>query len=211
MASLAEAVTRICDDYLNRPEDDIGATVAREVQLAVDHYAPQRMGFNEARLTFTLSSTSGYSLATIATDSGYSKVLEIDNVFVQHSSTREYELMRVTWGELAAYRTAPTIVGSPSAYSVHGNTLYLDSVPSQENTAYIDCLLQFIPVANATNGWLDEGLELIMCRAASQASKKRLQDVELYQTYAQLEADALAALLGRAVQQTSAGRLRASL
>jgi len=214
MASLAEVVSTVCEDYLVRPESEIADTVAREVQLAIDHYAPFRMGFNEVRVSFTMSATNGYALELIAANFGLHRILAVDRVLVQGTAgaTDIYTLVPVTWHEMTIMQRDQLQTGEPSYFAIYSDNLQINVHPdSAARNAWMDCLVQFLPVAAASNSWLTEGLELIMARTAAQVARKRLQDNEMYQNYATMEAEALAGLQSRQHEKLSSGRLMASL
>jgi len=61
MPSLAEATTKLCEDYLIRPESEAGEYARRAILAAIEHYSVERMTFNEKRIPLTLTSTNIYS------------------------------------------------------------------------------------------------------------------------------------------------------
>lgn len=232
MANLSDAVARVCEDYLVRPEDEVGAAVGREIQAAIDHYASERFGFNEVRLTFTLTATSVYSLPNILTSNEvrvervtdgttisyfeqyYGRIIEIDNVLVTHSSTRDYWLDPVTWSEMVALRSTPQLTGDPTKYVRYGDSLYVDASPTSTMTAYLDVHVEFVKLAEVspqTNAFLDEGYELICARAARMVAMKTLREYDHAAQFAQLEQEALNTLRERGFRRMAGGRLVASL
>lgn len=210
MANLATVVSRVCEDYLVRPESEVGSTVAREVQLAIDHYATHRMGFNELRVSFTLSNTNGYTLEFIAENFGLDRILAVDSVLVQGTAGASdiYTLAPVTWDRMKVMQRDTLRNGEPSFFCVYSDRLWIEQHPNTDaRNAWLEGLVTFPPVEEVTNAWLVEGLELILARTASQVARKRLQDTEMYQNYAQMEAEALAALRDRQTEKLTTGRL----
>lgn len=138
MANLSEAIARVCSDYLVRPEDEIGETVGREIQAAIDHYAGERFGFNEKRLAFTLSNTSVYSLPLVIAANqtrvqvvtgrsdrpvtlsyytqSYQRVIEVDDVLMNQSN-RLLDIKPITWAEMCEVRQEHT-----AGTGINGNT-----------------------------------------------------------------------------------------
>lgn len=214
MATLAAAVSRICDD-LSRPEAEIGANVQREILLAVDHYSPERFAFNERILSFTISATDTYELSTIVTGAGQDDVAEvIDPERLRiYINSRFYTLERRPYGETLGLQDSPVISGSPDFWSVFNKKLILDVVPNQTQTGYLYSHVRLTPLdslSNTENAWLTDGLELICARAASQVCRKKLKDFEDSANWEQIELSALNALRFRASKMSASGNLLGS-
>lgn len=173
MANLSDAIARVCEDYLVRPEDEVGDTVGREIQAAIDHYASERFGFNERRLYFTLTNTSVYSLPEIIAanqtriqrvegrsdnpstisyyEQYYRRIIEVDDVITTQSGNLVM-LEPVSWDEMCRYRREHTALnttqgnGTTMVPTIYGNpSLY---------TVYGDALwLDISPQTQAAAGW----------------------------------------------------------
>jgi hypothetical protein len=213
MATLAETVTRICDD-LSRPEAEIGASVEREILSAIEHYSSERFAFNERILQFTISSTDTYALADIVTsyaDTTIAEILEPDRVRV-YVSSRYLTLEKVGYGVLQDLRDSPVITGNPDYWAVFNKSVIFESTPNQVMTGYLEGHVRLAPLdaTNIENAWLQEGRELISARAAAMVARKKLQDMEQASSYTSIEIDELDRLQQRASKLTGSGKLRGS-
>lgn len=174
MANLSEAIARVCSDYLGRPEDEIGATVGREIQAAIDHYASERFGFNERRLNLTLTFTSVYSLNQIVAGNQtreqrvegsssnpttvswyaqyYHRIIAVDNVIITRGGGNLVMLEPVSWDEMCRYRREHTAQNTTQGQG-------LTSVPTiwgdpSLYTVYGDALwLDISPPSPSTGAW----------------------------------------------------------
>lgn len=190
MATLAETVTRICDD-LSRPEDELGGIVEREVLSAIKFYSNFRFAFNERALNVTLSTTSVYSFATLlAASTEVSDILKIDQINVQLSS-RNFTLEETNWEELNALDQS-SATGNPDFFATYDKSLYVYPTPTTNisTTVYAHVLLTAL-TSGDENDWLLEGEELIRSRACKEVLMRKLDDYEKGQVFASLEVEAL--------------------
>lgn len=159
MANLSDAIARVCSDYLVRPEDEVGETVGREIQSAIDHYAGERFGFNEVRLYFTISTASQYALSgiiraneTVITrvegrsdnpttivqyQQYFKRVIEIDKLTIGRYRGNQYTLDPITWDEMSRLRASNGIV---VASSINTQGLSLVQSDPQFYTRYLDTI-----------------------------------------------------------------------
>jgi hypothetical protein len=227
MSDYATMKIRICDE-LSRPQTEIADFVGLQIKRAIEHYTPERFGFNERLLTWTLSSTAAYLMTTILANNQMatteeqesygvewqkrktSDIIEVDWVTVNHSSNRQYDLEPLPFASMVRLRTTPIITGNPSYYSIFDNKLWLDTIPDATITAQMYAHVSFIPAdlqEDQSNPWFVEGYNLIAARAARMTLQLKLDDFEKAQVYAQVEKEALDSLRERAGKRTASGRL----
>ena len=173
MANLAEAVSRLCEDYLIRPESEASAYAERAILQAIEHYAPERLGFNEVTVPLTITATDNYSLSLLAATgyaTGTSWRLEPDptqppgsrqvtvsyfTVFsslasilavdqvVANDAGHRYTLRPLTLGEVTDWRNGQRTAGRPSAYCVYNKAIQLDCASDTSISDEVFCHVQF--------------------------------------------------------------------
>ena len=208
MANISDTVYRICDD-LTRQSSDIGPVVQREILSACEFYAGQRLGFNERVLSFTLSQTQTYSLDTIATANSLASVLAVDDVRYTVSS-RYIVLDPVPMAEWRRLDTTSSETGPPDFFAVFNKSLYVYTTPDASYDATMACHVKLLSLDGevvTSNGWLEEGLELITARATRMTLAKKLDDFEKAQVYAGIEGECFARLLEQRSLLMETGRL----
>jgi hypothetical protein len=211
MATLAQTVTRICDD-LSRPESEIGAVARREILSAIEFFAPRRFGFNERVLTATLSATNGYAFTQlVANDPEVADILAIDQVktfFNNRSST----VARVNWLRVNALDQSNVSTGGPpDAWDAYNRHLLIYPRLNTSMSVQLAVHVKFVELQDADeNAWLTEGEELIRSRACKQICARKLDDFEKSQMFAAMEGEALKGLLGRANVLMATGSLSAN-
>lgn len=242
MPSLAEATSKLCEDYIIRPESEAGAYARRAILAAIEHYSVERLTFNEKNLALTLSSTNIYSFDQIiqnavVTHTHYGlvdnwtglgrppysivttqyafvdKILAIDKIDVRDPNGHRYELSPVTLSEITRMRSSIATNGDPSSYCVYGREIWIDSTPSRSLSADVFCHFAFAPVDESLqeeSDWFDEGMQLVLARAAKDIFRFRLKDYEAATAMATAEAEELAKLKERGRLLLSSGRLKGS-
>ena len=212
MATLAEIVTRVCDD-LSRPETGnggIGNVVRRELLLAVRFYESNRLAFNERALVFTLSNTATYSFgAILANVTDVDQILSIDNVVCEING-REYPLLKWQWDDMISIdRSAPSVQGNPDAYATWNRQMVFYPTPTTL-TAVCYAHVRLLPLddSNPSNEWTNEGEELIANRAAMMVCAKKLRNPQLADIYRMATIAAWNQLHDRSVKEMSTGILR---
>lgn len=208
MATLAETVTRICDD-LSRPEDEIGSVVEREILSAIKYYAGFRFAFNERTVTFTLSATASYSFgAILANVTDVDDILQIDKVKVTINGTRTLTLEQENWLDLVALDQSGVSSGNPDYFAVYNKTLMVYPTPNANLTTDVSAHVLLTPLTSGTeNDWLLDGEELIRSRACRMVCARKLDDFEKAQVFTNLEREALRDLQHKADLLLATGEL----
>lgn len=204
MATYGGAVDLIITE-LARSDASITAVVEREVQKAVEHYAPTRFWFNEARGSFTASNTAFYALSGLAVS-----FMEIDQLIVTVNSG-VIELEQTTHQELNRIDTA-AFTGYPTRWALWAEQIRLYPRPASGTTYQVDVdgtrRLGTLSASTDTNAWTNEGLDLISAHVQKNLWAKKFRDPAKAQISQMAETEALNRLLNRTERLTSTGRIR---
>ena len=209
MATLAETVTRICDD-LSRPEDELGGIVEREILSAIKSYSNFRFAFNERKIDTTLSATAIYAFSDLIVNAtGVADILKIDQIKVDISG-RSFTLEETNWEYLNAMDNAG-VTGNPDFFAAYNKSLYVYPTPTTaiSTTVYAHVLLTTLTSADE-NDWLLEGEELIRSRVCKEILLRKLDDFEKGQVFANIEIEALRTLARKANNIQAIGTLAAN-
>lgn len=208
MATLAQEVTKICDD-LSRPEDEIGAVVEREILSAIKFYSSFRFAFNERTVTTTLSATASYSFgALLANSSGIDDLLQIDKIKVTINNSRTLTLEQENWSDLVALDQSGVSSGNPDFFAIYNKTLLVYPTPNTNLTTDVSAHVLLTPLTSGDeNEWLLEGEELIRSRACRMVCARKLDDFEKAQVFTNLEREALRQLQHKADLLLATGAL----
>lgn len=204
MATYSQAVDQVISE-LGRNDTSITAVIQQAMLAAIEHYSLQRFWFNEARVSFTASSTIYYPLANLS-----SALMEIDQVCATVSGS-VVELDPASHADIQAADISG-YTGPPSMWALFGEQMRLFPKPAAGVTYQIDVDgTKRIPTLSATsdtNEWLREGLDLILARVEKTLCARRFKDYEAAQVYQAAENQALDRLFGRTERLISTGRLK---
>lgn len=215
MATLAETVTRICDD-LSRPETELGGIVEREILTAIRHYETRRFTFNEMTLTPVLLPGTDYPYATLIGPASLSveDIFAIDGLGVTYNN-RQIPVTRENWPVLFDLDQLGTSSTIPSFYCTFEKklTFYprLSVTLSVDIQAHIK-LRTLLSLAGSptTNAWLTDAEELIRNRATGMVLAKKLDEFDKATFYRNMEVDELTRLQREAAVVQSTGKLAAN-
>jgi hypothetical protein len=159
MPGFSTVVSDIASD-LDRGSD-FHARIRVAVQRAIQFYRSKRFGFNEARTTFTNSSE--YRSLSVAW-------LEIDSLRVQDTGGHWRPLLEKSFGYIEQEARDPDHTDEPVYYAVYGRQVRFYPAPDATYSFQLAYLADLTEVSasasdSASNGWLNEGLELVRCRA----------------------------------------------
>lgn len=194
MATLGEAVSLILAD-LKRADTSMSAEAQSHLLRAVEYYSTHRFWFNEARASFTASSTIYYPLASF---SGISDFREIDTMTVTVNGYR-YEIKPETFDRLEFLDTG-NVTGIPTKYAFFGETIRL--YPKPDSVYQVDVAgqqrLATLSATGNSNALLTHGLDMVIARAEKTIYARRLKNYEAASAMGQLEQEEL----GRLQEQT---------
>lgn len=204
MATYGGAVDLILTE-LARSDTSITAVVEREILKAIEHYAPTRFHFNEARDSFTASNTILYPLANLAT-----KWMEISQMTVTVSSG-VIEMCPTTHEELQRTDISG-FTGYPAYWAIWAESIRLYPKPASGTTYQVDVFgtkrIATLSASTESNEWTTEGLDLIAARVEKNLCARRFKDYDAAQVYQLAEDQVLERLLDRAERLGSTGRIR---
>lgn len=204
MATYGGAVDLILTE-LNRSDTSITAVVEREVLKSIEHFAYERWWFNEARISFTASSTIYYPLANLS-----ATILEIDQISATINSSNE-ELTPTTHADLHRIDQTGT-TGQPSHWALFAEQIRLYPKPASGTTYQIDLMgtkkLATLSASTDTNAWTTEALNLIAARTEKVISAKKFKDFDAAQAYQLAEDQEYAKLRDRSDRLQSMGKLK---
>jgi hypothetical protein len=163
MATLGEVVQRIRED-IDRGSD-YDARIKRAIVEAIRFYRNKRLGWNIKRAYAVL--TSGNEYVSLPTD-----WIEADLLRLDKDDEREV-LEEVTYDWIDDENVNGTDTDRPDKYAIQHRTLRLYPIPDQTYTLMFSFQYELKDVSisaadDATNGWLDEGEELIRKHAMSE-------------------------------------------
>ena len=204
MATYGGAVDLILTE-LGRGDTSITVVTEREVLKAIEHYAPSRFWFNEARGSFTASNTIFYPLSAMTVS-----FLEIDQMVVTVNSG-VIELEPSTHQELNRIDVSG-FTGYPSRWAIWAEQIRLYPKAASGSAYQVDVdgtkRLATLSASTDTNAWLTEGLDLIAARVEKILSARRFANYDAAQMYQVAEREALERLLNRTERLTTSGRIQ---
>ena len=204
MATYGGAVDLILTE-LARADTSITVVVEREVLKAIEHYAPTRFFFNEARGSFTASNTIFYPLSSMAV-----AWLEIDQLTVTVNGSI-IELLPASHQELNRMDVS-AFTGYPARWAIWAEQIRLYPRPASGTSYQVDIdgtkRLATLSASTDSNAWTNEGLDLIAARVEKILSARKFKDFEAAQVYQTAEREALDRLLGRTERLTMSGRIQ---
>lgn len=204
MATYGGAVDLILTE-LSRSDTSITAVVEREILKAIEFYAQKRFWFNEARISFTASTTIYYPLANLS-----SYMLDIEQMSVTVGGS-VIVMEPQTHAELQRMDTSG-YTGYPTAWAVFAEQIRLYPKPPTGTTYQVDVdgvkRLATLSASTDTNEWLDEGLNLIAARVEKNLCARKFKDYEAAQVYQLAEDQELERLVERTEKYESAARLK---
>ena len=209
MTTLAIMLAEIQADTERDSTADVTA-MRNKIAAAVRHYQPRRFWFNESRsVTFnTVADTDTYSFATIGTE-----FYRVDGVFVTISAGDVRELDRRSYTDLETLAGNNTDTGEPSDYAYINKAIRLWRNPDATYAASVVGHIKIAPPASddeASNPWMVEAYDLIMCRAKAELYAHRWEDPGNAALMAQAEASALKPLLSATDDKVETGYLEAT-
>ena len=203
MATYGGAIDLILTE-LNRQDTSITAVVEREFLKAIESYAHERWWFNEARISFTASTTIYYPLANLS-----ATILEIDQLSVTINSSN-VELEEVTHQAMHRMDVSGQ-TGAPSHWALFAEQIRLYPKPATATTYQVDLMgtkkLATLSASTDTNAWTTEALNLIAARTEKVVCARKFKDFEAAQMYQVAEDQEYAKLRDRAERLQSTGKL----
>ena len=193
MASLGTMKARIADELAR---SDLTSQIASAIGSAISFYEGSRFYFNEARGTFSTVARQEWYTATEFAD--LPNVLQIDSMRCLLSN-RWFVMVPRTWAELQWRSSGITQNADPTDYAYYRQQIRLYPIPQGVRTievTYVQAL--GVPASDsASNGWTDEGEELIrqhakvdlfenVIRDPGEADRIRLRENEIFKQLAGL-------------------------
>jgi hypothetical protein len=189
---------------LARSDTSITAVVEREILKAIEHYAPTRFHFNEARDSFTVSNSILYPLASMGT-----KWMEIDQMTVTVNSG-VIEMSPASHNELQSADVSG-FTGYPTHWAIWAEQVRVYPKAASGSTYQVDVFgtkrIATLSASTDTNEWTTEGLDLIAARVEKVISARKFKDFDAARMYQEAEDQVLQRLLTRAERLGSTGRL----
>jgi hypothetical protein len=212
MATIAETVTRICDD-ISRPESELAPFAQREVLSAITFYESKRLIFNERLLTVTLSQTHDYAYSfLVKNDTDVEDIIAIDDPIKATYSNREEAIWLEPWRDVWGQDQLGATTTVPSCWAHWNNRVWFHPAPNNNLVVRIPCHVRLTTLLSAaglptSNAWLTDGEELIRNRATRMVWTKKLQDLEMAGVYQTLETETYARMMQAASARHLTGRL----
>ncbi len=216
MATIAETITRICDD-ISRPESELAPVAQREILSAITFYESKRLIFNERLLTVTLSQTSDYAYSfLVKNDVEVEDIIAIDDPIKATYSSREEAIWLESWRDLTAQDQLGVSTTIPSCWSHWNNGVRFYPKPNNNLVVTIEAHVRLTTLLSlaglpTSNAWLTDGEELIRNRATRMVWTKKLQDLEMAGVYQTLETETYARMMQAASARQLTGRLAANV
>ena len=200
---------KITDDIAR---SDVASQIAESITSAIDHYQGQRFFFTETR---------GSTFATVADQSRYSSsddtdiplFVKLDAVFLIDSSSIAHELKYKTPVEMENLLDSTAGSGRPFAYTYFANGFQLYPIPDAAYTIRpVGVIKKAEPAtdAEASNVWMNEGAELIRCRAKLYLAIHVLRNDKLAVVMKLAETEALARLRRETTKKSASGVIQAT-
>lgn len=201
MATYGEAIDLIVSEFA-RGDTSITAVVQAEFLKAIEFYGAERFWFNEARISFTASSTIFYPL------SGLSATLtEIDQVAVTVSG-QVIELGPMTAQEMQRVDTNG-VTGYPTHWSIFAEQIRL--YPKPASAYQVDLMgtkkLASLTASTQSNSWTTEALNLIAARVKKVIAAKRHKDYDAARVHEIAESEEYVRLKDRSNRYISTGKI----
>lgn len=188
MSGLATVVSDIADD-LNRGSD-FHARIRAAIERAIRRYRAKRLGFNEARTTFT--NADEYRSLSVSW-------LEIDSLRLDDGTF--YRPLTPKSFDFIEYESRdPNHTDEPVYFAVYGRQVRFYPAPDQTYSFQLAYLADLTGISasasdSASNAWINEGLELIRTsamvellevyidgpEALAKADRLRLREAQEYQ------------------------------
>lgn len=161
MPSLGTMKTRIADELAR---SDLTSQIANAIGSAISFYEGSRFYFNEARGTF--STVAGQEWYTSTQFVDLPNVLKIDTMRCLLNN-RWFVMVPRTWAELQWRSSGITQNADPTDYAYYRQQLRLYPIPQGVRTIEVTYVQMLgVPATDtASNGWTNEGEELIRTHA----------------------------------------------
>lgn len=203
MATYSQAVDFVILQLQSRTETSLTANVQLDIQNAIKHYETTRFWFNEARASFTVSSTLYYPWSTVAAD-----MVGLDQMTVTVNGN-VYEVEERPYSYINAIDLNPTTTkGYPQYFAKQAQQFRIYPLPDTVYQVDIDYQKKLTTLSNTadTNAWTTDAFELITARAVA-TTAMRLRDFDTAMAYQKWEGIALARLLSQTEQFGTTGRI----
>lgn len=214
MATLGELTNEILEDIYRG--SDYAPRVKRAIETAIKSYRSKRVGFNIKRAKATI--TSGMEYVKLPLD-----WIEADFMQLKDGSERS-PLDEVTYDRIEDEMGDTADRDEPYWYAVQNRQLRLYPIPDRTYTLVFSYQFEWKNVSkgaddNTTNPWLDEGLELIRCKAmadlyvnylggAENVQLGRDKQIEAEGTDPEVDGGILGRLIAQAAREQSSGRIK---
>ena len=200
MSTLGDLESRIYREI----HKTLSVDVRNAVLEAVEHYKTDRFWFNEASVSFNVSLTSIYAMATVIPDA-----IKIGSLKVYQGSNT-YVVCRKSWVELEYLDTGNITATTPTDYAVHHEMLRLYPTPNATTSALAiyHKAITLSSSATASNAWTNEAADLIRHRAKALLYAGVLLDPAASQVEHTMELETLNRLFARTAKMTSSGKVK---
>lgn len=180
---------RIADELIR---NDLTSQIKKAIQTAIRNYERERFHFNETRAT--ASTVDGQEYYDLPDD-----FISMDSLTVTITD-RQYPLIPRTWQYIEDISWGgKTWQGYPQDYAIYAGQFRLYPIPNgayELELAYIKKLAE-LEDRSDTNEWMNQGEELIRCRAKRELFMHVIYDMELSQVMQSAETQALKSLYDR--------------
>jgi hypothetical protein len=171
MPNLSVMKSRIANELART---DLSAEIANAIASAVSFYEGSRFYFNEARGTF--STVAGQEWYTSSEFTDLPSVLKIDTMRCLLSN-RWFVMVQRTWAELQWRSSGITQNADPTDFAYYRQQLRIYPIPQAVRTIEVTYVQAFgVPDDNASNGWTNEGEELIRTHAKADLFENVIRD-----------------------------------
>jgi hypothetical protein len=200
MSTLGDLESRIYREV----HTTLSTDVRNAVLEAVEYYKTERFWFNEAQVSFDVSLTSIYSLATIIP-----AMVNIDTIKIYQGSI-PYVVSRSTWNKLDEIDTGTAATPTPTDYAIHHEMLRFYPTPNVTTSAVVTYHKAITMTASntASSVWTNEAADLIRHRAKAYLYAGVLLDPAAAQVEQSMENQTLNRLFARTAKMTSSGKLK---
>lgn len=200
MSTYSALQSRIADD-LDRT--DLSSQIQQQIKQAIRHYKGHRFGFNETSTTLTATVSQNYVTAP-------TNLVAVDGLYLTRGSYNELLTPRPLNDIIEGRRTSNA---TPTSYALYAGKFELDcpSVSAYSMPLYYVYELTELSANSDTNGWTEDGEDLIVFHAEKILYARIIKDAKKASECAQLERDAYTSLRAMHNRKVSIGQAKCSL
>lgn len=162
MTTYATMRARIADEII---DSNLTTQINRAIQSAIAHYERQRFYWN-TRVNDTFALVAGQEYYGAADLAAIPYLLAIDDMYATISGTR-YQIVPVTFEEIAADQDGNVALDPPYRYAYHAQQIRMFPIPSAARTVTMadHYRLTALSADGDSNAWTTDAEELIRCHA----------------------------------------------